>query len=223
MKNTIIIFPEIKNPPAQLLAGQSLDRLERGKPTSDPSAVAALPAESPNPPRAVKRTKRDCVSDIEFKATRKFALHVRICFPESSKGWCGSLFEFAHGTAHMRAQWAVAQTKTKLCWPRKSTIRSIIHRVHALLSLRVDLTSTVHWPHDLRQLHRTNLPPPPFALASGRDENRRKWTEKPISTSVFIFFGGNGIGFGKYGFENGIGICGHTETNKYGWRAGKLN
>jgi hypothetical protein len=60
MKNTIIIFPEIKNPPAQLLAGQSLDRLERGKPTSDPSAVAALPAESPNPPRAVKRTKRDC-------------------------------------------------------------------------------------------------------------------------------------------------------------------
>jgi hypothetical protein len=45
-----------------------------------------------------------------------------------------------------------------------------------------------------------------------------------ISTSVSIFFfSGNRIGFGKYGFENGIGICGHTETNKYGWRAGKLN
>jgi hypothetical protein len=39
----------------------------------------------------------------------------------------------------------------------------------------------------------------------------------------YIFFGGNGIGFGKYGFGNGIGKCGHTETNKYGWRAGKLN
>jgi hypothetical protein len=34
-----------------------------------------------------------------------------------------------------------------------------------------------------------------------------------ISTSVSIFFGGNGIGFGKCGFENGIGICGCTETN----------
>jgi hypothetical protein len=32
----------------------------------------------------------------------------------------------------------------------------------------------------------------------------------------YIFFGGNGSGFGKYGFENGIGICGHTETDKYG-------
>jgi hypothetical protein len=52
------------------------------------------------------------------------------------------------------------------------------------------------------------------------DGNGRK---NPISTSVFIFFGGNGIGFGKYGFGNGIGICGHTETNKYGRRDGKLN
>jgi hypothetical protein len=52
------------------------------------------------------------------------------------------------------------------------------------------------------------------------DGNGRK---NPISTSVSIFFDGNGIGFGKYRFENGIGICGHTETNKYGWRAGKLN
>jgi hypothetical protein len=52
------------------------------------------------------------------------------------------------------------------------------------------------------------------------DRNGRK---NPISTSVSIFFGGNGIGFRKYGFKNRIGICGHTETNKYGWRAGKLN
>jgi hypothetical protein len=40
---------------------------------------------------------------------------------------------------------------------------------------------------------------------------------------IFFFFDGNEIGFEKYGFENGIGICGHTETNKYGRRAGKLN
>jgi hypothetical protein len=57
-------------------------------------------------------------------------------------------------------------------------------------------------------------------LAMKTDGNGRK---NLISTSVSIFFGGNGIGFGKYGFENGIGICGHTETNKYGWRARKLN
>jgi hypothetical protein len=57
-------------------------------------------------------------------------------------------------------------------------------------------------------------------LAMKTDGNGRK---NPISTSVSIFFGGNGIGFGKYGFKNGIGICRHTETNKYGWRAGKLN
>jgi hypothetical protein len=29
--------------------------------------------------------------------------------------------------------------------------------------------------------------------------------------------------FGKYGFVNGIGIYGCTETNKYGWRAEKLS
>jgi hypothetical protein len=52
------------------------------------------------------------------------------------------------------------------------------------------------------------------------DENEWK---NPISTSVYIFFGGNGSGFEKYGFENRIGICGHTETDKYGWRTEKLN
>jgi hypothetical protein len=52
------------------------------------------------------------------------------------------------------------------------------------------------------------------------DRNGRK---NPISTFVSIFFGENGSGFEKCGFENGIGICGHTETDKYGWRAGKLN
>jgi hypothetical protein len=52
------------------------------------------------------------------------------------------------------------------------------------------------------------------------DGNGRK---NPISTSVSIFFGGNGIGFGKCGFGNGIGIYGCTETNKYGWRAEKLS
>jgi hypothetical protein len=49
----------------------------------------------------------------------------------------------------------------------------------------------------------------------GWDENGQK---NSISTSVSIFFDGNGSGF-----ENGIGICGHTETDKYGWRAEKLN
>jgi hypothetical protein len=51
----------------------------------------------------------------------------------------------------------------------------------------------------------------------------RKRTEKPISTSVSIFFGGNGSGFGKCGFKNGIGIRGHTEMDKYELRARKLN
>jgi hypothetical protein len=58
----------------------------------------------------------------------------------------------------------------------------------------------------------------------GRDENGRKQTEKPYFYFCFyIFFGGNGSWFGKCWFENGIGICGYTETDKYGWRAGKLN
>jgi hypothetical protein len=52
------------------------------------------------------------------------------------------------------------------------------------------------------------------------DENGR---ENSISTSVSIFFGENESGFGKCGFKNGIGICGHTETDKYRWRARKLN
>jgi hypothetical protein len=55
---------------------------------------------------------------------------------------------------------------------------------------------------------------------SSSDENGRK---NPISTSVSIFFGGNEIGFEKCGFGNRIGICRCTETNKYGWRAGKLS
>jgi hypothetical protein len=41
--------------------------------------------------------------------------------------------------------------------------------------------------------------------------------------SFLYFFGENGRGFGKCGFENGIGICGHMETDKYGWRAEKFN
>jgi hypothetical protein len=43
------------------------------------------------------------------------------------------------------------------------------------------------------------------------DENGRK---NHISTFISIFFGRNGIGFGKCGFGNGIGICGCMETNK---------
>jgi hypothetical protein len=50
-----------------------------------------------------------------------------------------------------------------------------------------------------------------------------KGRKNPISTSVSIFFGGNGIGFEKCGFGNGIGICGCMETNKYRWRAEKLS
>jgi hypothetical protein len=60
-----------------------------------------------------------------------------------------------------------------------------------------------------------------MGVAMKTDENGWK---NPISISVSIFFfGGNGIGFEKCGFENGIGICGYTETNKYGWRARKLS
>ena len=48
-----------------------------------------------------------------------------------------------------------------------------------------------------------------FASSVGRsDENGWK---NLISTTVSIFFGGNGIGFGKYGYGNGIGLRG-----KYG-------
>jgi hypothetical protein len=41
-------------------------------------------------------------------------------------------------------------------------------------------------------------------VAMKMDGNGRK---NPISTSVSIFFGGNGIGFGKCGFKNEIEIC----------------
>ena len=41
------------------------------------------------------------------------------------------------------------------------------------------------------------------------DENGRK---NLISISISIFFGGNRIGFGKYGYGNGIGLRGSTET-----------
>jgi hypothetical protein len=40
---------------------------------------------------------------------------------------------------------------------------------------------------------------------------------KIIFLLLFLyFFVENETGFGKCGFKNGIGICGHTETNKYG-------
>jgi hypothetical protein len=58
------------------------------------------------------------------------------------------------------------------------------------------------------------------AMLANWDGNGRK---NHISTSVSIFFGGNGSGFRKCGFENGIEICGHTETDKYRWSARKLN
>jgi len=51
------------------------------------------------------------------------------------------------------------------------------------------------------------------SLFSPSDENGRK---NLISTSVSIFFGGNGIGFGKYGYGNGIGLRRSIETNQYG-------
>jgi hypothetical protein len=53
-----------------------------------------------------------------------------------------------------------------------------------------------------------------------RDENGQK---SSISIFVSTFFSGNRSGFGKCGFESEIGICGHTKTDKYRWRAGKLN
>ena len=37
-----------------------------------------------------------------------------------------------------------------------------------------------------------------------------------ISTSVSIFFDGNGIRFGKYEYGNGIGLRGSMEMNQYG-------
>jgi hypothetical protein len=36
--------------------------------------------------------------------------------------------------------------------------------------------------------------------------------------SISIFFCKNMIGFGNAENRNGIGICGHTETNKCGWK-----
>jgi hypothetical protein len=46
----------------------------------------------------------------------------------------------------------------------------------------------------------------PFLIS---DENGRKRSEKPYFYFCFyIFFGGNGIGFKKCGFRNGIGIWG---------------
>jgi len=49
------------------------------------------------------------------------------------------------------------------------------------------------------------------------DENGQKLTEKPHFYFRFnIFFDGNGIRFGKYGYRNGIGLRGSTETNQYG-------
>jgi hypothetical protein len=56
------------------------------------------------------------------------------------------------------------------------------------------------------------------------DENGWERTEKPyFYFRLYIFFDENGNRFGKCGFENGIGISRHTETNKYRWRAEKLN
>jgi hypothetical protein len=46
--------------------------------------------------------------------------------------------------------------------------------------------------------------------------------ENPISTSVSIFFGGNGIGFGKCGFGNGIRICGCTEHKQIRMESQKI-
>ena len=48
------------------------------------------------------------------------------------------------------------------------------------------------------------------SLVAVSDENGRK---NLLSTSVSIFFGRNGIGFGKYGYVNRIGLRGSTETN----------
>jgi hypothetical protein len=57
-------------------------------------------------------------------------------------------------------------------------------------------------------------------LAMKTEGNGRK---NLISIFVSIYFFLNGIGFTKCGFGNGIGICGCIETNKYGWKAGKLS
>ena len=50
-----------------------------------------------------------------------------------------------------------------------------------------------------------------LSLVAVSDENGRK---NLLSTSVSIFFGGNGIGLGKYGYGNGIGLRGSTEMNQ---------
>ena len=44
-----------------------------------------------------------------------------------------------------------------------------------------------------------------------------KTNEKTSFLLLFLyFFGGNGIGFEKYVYRNGIGLRGSTETNQYG-------
>ena len=54
---------------------------------------------------------------------------------------------------------------------------------------------------------------PCIRIAMKTDGNGRK---NLISTSVSIFFGENEIGFGKYGYGNGIVLRGSTEMNQYG-------
>ena len=70
-------------------------------------------------------------------------------------------------------------------------------------------------PHGPRT-EKLNSDPTSRESCTTRDENGRKQTEKPHFYFRFYIFCGNGIGFGKYGYENGIRLRGSTETNQYG-------
>ena len=57
----------------------------------------------------------------------------------------------------------------------------------------------------------------PSLATADSDENRRKRMEKShFYFRFYIFFGGNGIVFGKYEYGNGIGLRRSTKTNQYG-------
>jgi hypothetical protein len=61
------------------------------------------------------------------------------------------------------------------------------------------------------------------SLQPSSHENGQKWTEKPYFYFRFYIFWRKRDQVQKIGFKNGIGICEHAETNKYGRRAEKLN
>jgi hypothetical protein len=105
----------------------------------------------------------------------------------------------------------------------------------AVLLLQAFCMGLLGWAMDLEEFRNTTLlanvragrgaaqvhhQPPILLVVIKTDGNEHK---NLIFTFVSIFFSRNGSEFEKYGFKNRIEICGHTKTDKYGWRTEKLN